>query len=92
MNDRTSNLVGGASGLASMLLATVGFGVLGGTAPKLGASAEEVTSYVTRSNVETWIGAYLGLLGLLLYVVFAGRLWRSSAVPRETSPGCRRRR
>ena len=75
MNQRTSNLVGGASGLASVLLAIVGFGVLGGTTPKLGASTEAVTSYVTRSNVQTWTGAYLGLLGLLLFVVFAGRLW-----------------
>lgn len=75
MNDRTSNLVGGVSGLASVLLFVVGFGVLGGATPKLGASTRAVTSYVTRSGVETWTGAYLGLLGLLLYVVLAGRLW-----------------
>jgi hypothetical protein len=75
MEDQTSNLVGGASGLISIVLSVVGFGVLGGTTPKLGASTDAVTSYVTRSNVETWTGAYLGLLGLLLFVVFAGRLW-----------------
>jgi len=75
MNDRTSDLIGGASGLASMLLAIVGLGVLGGTPPKLDASVEAVTSYVTRSNAQTWTGAYLGLLGLLLFVFFAGRLW-----------------
>lgn len=53
----------------------MGYGVLGGTTPKLGASTDAVTSYVMRSDVRTWTGAYLGLVGLLLYVVLAGRLW-----------------
>src|SRR5712691_2949736 len=75
MNDRTSNLVGGASGLASVVLGVVGFGVLGGTTPKLGASTEAVTKYVTRSNIQTCTGPYLGLFGLLFFAVFAGRLW-----------------
>jgi len=75
MSDRTSNLVGGVSGLISVLLFIVGFGVLGGATPKLGASSDAVASYVMRSDVRTWTGAYLGLVGLLLYVVFAGRLW-----------------
>jgi hypothetical protein len=75
MSDRTSNLIGGISGLVSVLLFVVGLGVLAGTTPKLGASSDAVTTYVGRSNVETWTGAYLGLAGLLVYVVFASRLW-----------------
>lgn len=75
MSDRASNLVGGVSGLVSVLLFIVGFGVLAGATPKLGASTDAVTSYVMRSDVRTWTGAYLGLVGLLLYVVLAGRLW-----------------
>ena len=84
MSDRTANIVGGMSGLASIVLAVVGFGVLGGTVPKLGASADAVTKYVARSNVETWTGEYLGLLGLLFYIVFAARLW---AILRDAEGG-----
>ena len=73
MSERASNLIGGVSGLVSVLLFIVGFGVLGGATPKLGASTEAVTSYVMRSEGRTWTGAYLGLAGLLLYVVFVGR-------------------
>ena len=61
-------------GLLAFALLIVGFGLAGAT-PKLGASSDAVTSYVTRSNAQTWTGVYLEVLGKVLFIVLAARLW-----------------
>jgi len=75
MTERTANLIGGVSGLVSMVFVVIGFGFLVGVVPPAGGSAEAVTTFLERSEAQVWTGAYLGLIGALLHLVLVGRLY-----------------
>jgi hypothetical protein len=83
VSERASNLVGGICGVAAVLLLIGSFPFTGAT-PEPGASAADVADYVARSSGQTWTGIYLEVAGLVLYVVFVGRVW---AVLRSADTG-----
>lgn len=76
MSERSSNLVLGISGVVFLIGVVVGFGVLVGSVPGPGADAEEIRDFLARSDARVWTGGYIGLLGLLAFLLFAGGLWR----------------
>jgi hypothetical protein len=75
LQERTTERVMGLSGLVFVVGAVVGFGVLVGSVPGPGAEADELRDFVTRSELRVWAGGYIGLLGQLAFLVFAGGLW-----------------
>lgn len=75
MSERTANLIGGVSGVASIVLFVIGFGFLGGVVPPAGGSGEAVAKYLESSEAQVWTGAYLGLIAALLHIVFVTRLY-----------------
>lgn len=76
VSERASNLVLGISGVVFLFGVIVGFGVLVGSVPGPGADADEIREFLDRSDARVWTGGYIGLLGLLAFLVFAGGLWR----------------
>lgn len=74
VTERVSNLVGGICGLVAIGLLIISFPFTGET-PEPGASADKVAEYLDRSSAQTWTGIYLELFGIVLLVVFAGRIW-----------------
>jgi hypothetical protein len=75
MSERTANLIGGASGIVSIVLVVIGLGFLVGVVPPAGGSGDDVATFLERSEVRVWTGAYIGLIGALLHLVFFGRLY-----------------
>lgn len=75
MSERTANLIGGVSGVVSIVLVVIGLGFLVGIVPPAGASGEDVATFLERSELRVWTGAYLGLIGVLLHFVFFGRVY-----------------
>jgi hypothetical protein len=79
MSERTLSRVGAASGVLSVVVTFVGFGVHGGLPS--GETAAAVVSYVNHVSVgQTAVGNYLELLGYLLFLAFAAYLYAVARV------------
>lgn len=79
-SDRMWGRIGALSGIVGMVLNTVGFMLIGagGGAPRPGASAEAIAKIVAEPvGTQVLVGRYVGMLGALLLVVFAARLYGS---------------
>lgn len=74
MDEGTSNLVGGVSGILYVLLWVVGFFIIVGFVPALGSSEQEVAEFLDRSSTRIWAGGYLALLGFVFLIIFVARL------------------
>jgi len=57
MTDRTSNLVGGASGIVAVLVANIAFFAIAGATPGIGASAQDISDFLARSSTRVYAGA-----------------------------------
>lgn len=77
MSQRSSDLVLGISGVASFVGFVVGFGILVGMVPGPAAGAEDVREFLARSETRIWMGGYIGLLGLIAFMIFAAVLCRT---------------
>ena len=75
LSERASNLIGGWSGIAAMLLTNVGFFVVAGGSPSLNAADGEIHAYVHGSATRLYTGGLIELAALTIFLVFAGRLW-----------------
>jgi hypothetical protein len=77
-DDRSSDRIGGASGIMALALSLGGFALIGaaGFALEPGAAARDVAGAVSDGNGGLALaGIYLDILGSLLFVVFAACLW-----------------
>jgi hypothetical protein len=82
MRTRSLSRIGASSGIFSVVMTFVGFGVHGGLPSA--ATADAVRSYVDGVNSsQTGIGNYIELLGYVLFLVFAAFLY---AVARAANP------
>lgn len=82
MRTRSLSRIGASSGIFSVVMTFVGFGVHGGLPSA--ATADAVRSYVDGvSSSQTGIGNYIELLGYVLFLVFAAFLY---AVARAANP------
>src|SRR2546421_11079216 len=75
MSERASNLIGGASGLFAMIATQLGFVIALQGTPGIGPSDKQIADFVDQSSTRFYAGGFLDLLGLVLFVVFFGRLW-----------------
>jgi hypothetical protein len=80
MNDRSWLRWGAAAGIVYAVLVTAGFVVLaasiGGQLATIDSPDEVILAELERpSGVGAWVGLYLSVIGSLLFVVFAARLW-----------------
>ena len=74
MRTRSLSRIGASSGIFSVVMTFVGFGVHGGLPSA--ATADAVRSYVDGvSSSQTGIGNYIELLGYVLFLVFAAFLY-----------------
>ena len=74
MSERVLSRIGAASGVASVVVTFVGFGVHGGLPSATTAGA--IKSYVSGLSAgQTGLGNYLELLGYLLFLAFATYLY-----------------
>ncbi|HEY8954059.1 MAG TPA: hypothetical protein VIP78_16055 [Candidatus Dormibacteraeota bacterium] len=74
MRTRSLSRIGASSGIFSVVITFVGFGVHGGLPSA--ATADAVRSYVDGvSSSQTGIGNYIELLGYVLFLVFAAFLY-----------------
>jgi len=74
MRTRSLSRIGASSGIFSVVMTFVGFGVHGGLPSA--ATADAVRSYVDGVNSsQTGIGNYIELLGYVLFLVFAAFLY-----------------
>lgn len=79
MTQRVWQRIGGLCGIGYVLLAILGNEVLGNPeAPAVGSSPQEIGRFVAEHpfTAKNWTGAYLEVVGLLLFIVFAASLWR----------------
>lgn len=81
MTERSWQRLGAACGVFSVALAIAGLGVMAFSSPKLmdatlASSEREIAMAFARpATMGVWVGLYLQVIGFLLFVVFAGRLW-----------------
>jgi hypothetical protein len=78
VNERTANLIGGVSGIASLVLSIGGFALIGaaGFALEPGASTEEIADAVSDGNTGLALtGVFLDRRGSLFLIAFAALLW-----------------
>lgn len=78
MSERTANLIGGVSGIASLAFSMGGFALIGaaGLALGPGASTDEIADAVSNGNSGLALtGVFLDALGSLFLIAFAGVLW-----------------
>lgn len=78
MSERTANLIGGVSGIASLVLSIGGFALIGaaGFALGPGASTEEIAGAVSDGNTSLALtGVFVDTLGSLFLITFAAILW-----------------
>lgn len=78
MSERTANLIGGLSGIASLVFSIGGFALIGvaGFALGPGASTEEIAGAVSDGNSDLALtGVFLDTLGSLFLTAFAAILW-----------------
>lgn len=74
ITDRTSNLVAGICGIVAVLAAEISFFAIVGTTPELGASAQTIDDFLTRSSTRVYGGGYAVAVAFPLILVFFGRL------------------
>jgi hypothetical protein len=79
-DDDTGGRLAPLSGLGHALLVFVGSAAIGGTTGagrhSLDASTAEIAAYVADADVtRVWIGEYVAVLGYLVFLVFAPRVW-----------------
>src|SRR2546422_1697646 len=58
-----------------MLATQLDFVLVMQATPGIGASDKQIADFVSLSSARFYSGAFLDLLGLVLFFVFAGRLW-----------------
>ncbi len=79
MLDRLWLRLGAACGILYIVLSILGHEVLGGggEAPIAGAPRAQITSYFANNppTAQTWMGVYIELVGLVLFVFFLGSLY-----------------
>ena len=78
MSERTANLIGGVSGIASLVFSIGGFALIGaaGFALEPGASTEEIAAALSDGNTGLALtGVFLDSLGSLFLIAFAALLW-----------------
>ena len=75
MTERTSNLIGGASGILATLASQTGFWAIAQGSPSMAASTQQIRDFLHHSSARVYSGDTVELLALVLLVVFAGRLW-----------------
>src|SRR4051794_18085510 len=79
MTSRSLSRTGAATGLAYVVLSVIGSDVIGpgGRGPNFPAPAPKVAAHLVAhpATTATYAGAYLELLGLLCFVVFAAGLY-----------------
>jgi hypothetical protein len=78
VSERGARLIGGLSGIVSLLLSLGGFALIGaaGFALEPGSSSEEVADAVSDGNTSlALMGVFLDTLGSLFLIAFAAFLW-----------------
>ena len=76
MKSRIANVVAGIGGILWLPLTVFGFGEISGFSSMINEPSTKIVDYFVSANVtRVYLGEYLKILGFVLLVVFATRLW-----------------